>query len=114
MALEKKDGGLRPIAMGEIVRRIVGKSLCKDAKQASENYFWPRQVGVGSPLGADSAVHTVRQWSQRNSGNSSKVIVKLDFENAFNTIDRAAALSELRTQFPSLARWAQWCYGAHS
>ena len=114
MAIEKKGGGLRPIAIGEILRRLVGKVLCQNVKQAAQTYFWPRQVGVGSPLGADCAIHTVRQWCQRHSGDSSKVVLKLDFENAFNTVDRAKALAELRAQFPGLARWAHWCYGSHS
>ena len=114
MALEKKSGGLRPIAVGEILRRLVGKFLCAQSKQSINNYFWPRQVGVGAPLGADCAIHTVRQWCQRHGHDDTKMILKLDFENAFNTVDRSEALSRLCEHFPHLSRWAQWCYGAHS
>ena len=112
--MEKKNGGIRPIAIGEVLRRVVGKVLCQEVKQAAQDYFWPRQVGVGAQLGADSAVHSVRQWCERHAADAGKVVLKLDFENAFNCVDRGAALRELRGHFPSLSRWAQWCYGQHS
>ena len=41
-------------------------------------------------------------------------MLKLDFENAFNTVDRAKALEQVRAHFPSFARWAHWCYGNHT
>ena len=39
-----------------------------------------------------------------------KCIVKLDFENAFNTLSRDFMLQRLRETFPGLARFAYWCY----
>ena len=111
MALEKKPGGLRPIAVGEVFRRMLGKILCKEAKESIHTFFWPRQVGVGSPLGTDCAVHSVRQRGMRNKQDPRKVVLKLDFENAFNTVDRAKALEQVRAHFPSFARWAHWCMG---
>ena len=35
-ALEKKGGGVRPIAVGEILRRLVGKVLCKIAQDSAK------------------------------------------------------------------------------
>ncbi len=58
-ALEKKGGGLRPIAIGEILRRLVGKTLCKTAQEACKEYFWPLQLGVACSLGAPSARFTL-------------------------------------------------------
>ena len=42
-------------------------------------------------------VHTIRQWCQRHAIDANKVILKLDFENAFNCVNRAAALQAMRT-----------------
>ena len=50
-AAEKKDGGVRPIAVGEILRRLTAKCLCHAAKDSARNLLWPLQVGCGSPLG---------------------------------------------------------------
>ncbi len=110
MAVPKKKGGVRPIAVGEILRRLVGKALCSAAKEDATNYFQPVQVGVGSPLGVDAAVHTARAWHQRNSNDGTRGFLKLDFANAFNLVSRTQALEQVKTHFPGLARWAQWCY----
>ena len=113
-ALEKKGGGLRPIAIGETLRRLVGKTLCKTAQEECKEYFWPLQLGVACSQGTECAIHTVRQWAARNANKLDRVILKLDFANAFNTISRSVALSELLEHFPQLARWAQWLYGHRS
>ena len=113
-ALDKKDGGIRPIAVGEILRRLVGKVLCKTVQDSATDYFWPHQVGVACSQGTECAVHVVNQWVARNATTANRVVLKLDFANAFNTVDRAAALAELRNNFPQLSRWAQWLYGHHS
>ena len=68
-------------------------------------YLAPLQVGCCCPFGAEAAVHTARQWCQRNSTESDKVALKLDFSNAFNSINRAHLLEEVREHFPELARW---------
>eukprot|EP00660_Eupelagonema_oceanica_P019424 gene19424-biopygen29797 len=43
-------------------------------------------------MGTEAALHTVRQWCQRNASVPDKALLKLDFRNAFNTIDRSAVL----------------------
>ena len=110
MALVKPNGSLRPIAMGEVLRRITGKCLCSAVKEEAQQYFKPVQVGVATKLGIDGAVHAVRRWRDWNLGRQDKVLLKIDFENAFNCVNREKALSVTRSQFPSLARFSQWCY----
>ncbi len=55
-------------------------------------------------------MHTVRQWLRRNAAATDKVLLKVDFENAFNNVDRHAFLSQCRQHFPGLAPGAEWCY----
>jgi hypothetical protein len=53
VALVKKDGGLRPIACGEILRRLCGKVICNKQKdRLREILLRCSQVGVGVPAGA--------------------------------------------------------------
>ena len=52
-------------------------------------------------------VHATRHQSGRG-----KVLVKLDFRNAFNTVSRQAALDTACRQFPPWARIVNWCYCA--
>ncbi|CAL1154289.1 unnamed protein product [Cladocopium goreaui] len=51
-ALPKKQGGVRPIAVGETLRRLVSKALCQAVREDAVNHFCPLQVGVGARMGA--------------------------------------------------------------
>ena len=110
VALPKPSGGVRPIAVGEIFRRLTGKCLMALVQQEARTHFWPAQVGVAVKGGAEKAVHAVRAWAQRHAGSATKALVKLDFTNAFNCISREAVLQQACTDFPALARWSVWCY----
>ena len=102
--------GILPIAVGEILRRLTGKCLMSVVREDARSYFWPVQVGVGVAKGAEKAVHCVRAWVHRNSAASDKVLLKIDFSNAFCCVSREVALSQAREHFPALARWSRWCY----
>jgi len=57
-ALPKKDGDVRPRAVGETWRRLVSKCLCKAAQDEASRYLFPLQIGVAFPLGTEGGVHT--------------------------------------------------------
>ena len=86
VAVPKPNGGVRPIAIGEIYRRLTAKCLLEEIRPDARRHFWPVQTGVCVPAGVDAAVHTVRAWANRDNNCQQKVLVKLDFHNAFNTI----------------------------
>ena len=98
------------MAVGEVLRRLTAKALCAEVKEAAQNFFWPAQVGVGSPLGSETAIHVARRWAERETRSSSKALLKLDFRNAFNLVSRGPMLQEVDKHFPTLSRWARWCY----
>jgi hypothetical protein len=50
MALSKTDGGIRPIAIGFTLRRLVGKVLMSSVKGDCSDLFHPNQLGVGTEL----------------------------------------------------------------
>ena len=79
-------------------------------REDARSYFWPAQVGVAVTGGAEKVVHTVRAWHRRQQCSSHKVALKLDFTNAFNTVNHAAVLTAVSEHFPALSRWATWCY----
>ena len=109
-ALPKKDGSVRPIAVGETLRRLTAKCLCSEVKSAALEYFFPLQIGVGQPRGTEVGLQTARQWCHRNRDNTSAVFVKVDYSNAFNTVDRQTFLEQCQLHFPGLAAWSAWCY----
>ena len=52
-ALPKKDNGIRPVAVGEVWRRLTAKCLCNSFKEQTSSYFFTLQIGVGQPLGTE-------------------------------------------------------------
>ena len=110
VAVPKPKGGVRPIAIGEVLRRLTGKCLAESVREDAKAFFWPVQLGVAVPSGVEVAVHAVRSYCARQAKATDRVLVKLDFENAFNTISRDAVLTAVTEHFPHLARWVHWCY----
>eukprot|EP00663_Eupelagonemidae_sp_cell21sb_P002070 gene2070-1327_t len=112
--LAKKDGGVRPIASGETLRRLTASCWCTLFRDDARDLLAPWQLGVAVPLGAEAGVQTARQWCFRNLGAPRKDAVKVDSRNAFNTVHREEFLRAFRTHLPGLSAWAEWSYGAPS
>ena len=78
VAVPKPKGGIRPIAIGEVLRRLTGKCLMAAVRDEARACLWPAQLGVGVPAGAEIAVHTVRAWlARQEAGGHRKVVLKL-------------------------------------
>ena len=46
----------------------------------------------------------------RHRTSTRKLVLSIDFSNAFDTVDRGAFLAACRSAYPQLAAWAHWCY----
>ena len=116
-ALMKNEEGspldLRPIVVGETLRRLTGKCLCIISRAKASEFFDPFQLGVAYPAGAEKLVHGFRRCISEHWGDREFVACKVDLKNAFNEVSRQALLEECATHFPELFRWVYWCYGQH-
>ena len=83
-ALLKKDGGLRPIAVGSTYRRLATKLTCKYVRDETGDNIRPIQIGVCTKGGCEAAVYTTITYLQLNR-KTSKILLKIDFQNAFNS-----------------------------
>ena len=112
IAFRKKDGGTRPIAVGLMLRRLVARAACAAVRDRAAELLAPIQVDLGVRGGAEAAVHAARRFLDLSGGTSG--LLKLDFENAFNTVHRQAVLSACMQHLPDLARLAYSAYGGNS
>jgi len=75
---------LRPIAVGCTYRRLVTKVCLRPFIPRLRELLLPSQVGIGTPLGCEAAVHATRYFMDQP--HTDKVLLKLDVKNAFNSI----------------------------
>ena len=111
-ALNKKDGGVRPIAVGCTLRRLVAKTASQAVMKRMGSMLAPHQLGYGTPLGAEAAVHAARQFVANLP--QGQVLLKLDFKNAFNSVRRDKVLESARQNIPEIFPFVYSCYSAPS
>jgi hypothetical protein len=109
IALEKRSGGVRPIAIGEAIRRLAGRAMCLQLRAAMAQYFTPNQYGVQTKGGAEQVLHVIEAHLALHPTH---VLLRVDCRNAFNSVSRAAFLRALmaappalRATFPFVAQW---------
>ena len=100
IALDKCPG-VRPIGIGETARRLMGKViakfLCDDIQEAAG----PLQLCAGHKSGCESAVHAMRQVFE---SSETEAVILVDATNAFNSLNRQAALLNIRHLCPPLSK----------
>ena len=93
IALQKPDGGVRPIAIGETLRRLLGKVIIKQVASDARRDLEPIQVGVGTPNGGIAVFHSATAFHALHPDG---VLINIDLKNAFNTLSRVAMFEHLR------------------
>ena len=109
--LRKPDGGVRPVAVGETLRRMVGKALLATTAARDEiSRLSPLQTGIGI-RGAAEAVGMGCQSMVNHLGmQSGWVLLKVDLSNAFNSISRKAVLNGAIQYCPSTYNFLRFAY----
>ena len=108
VALNKKDGGVRPIAVGSTLRRLASKAACAWITKEVTADLIPLQLGCGVPHGAEVIAHAARRVLGQASPNT--VMVKIDFYNAFNCISRSSIMKIVADRYPSLLPYVRSAY----
>ena len=104
-----KCPGLRPIGIGEVLRRIMGKCvmsvLSKDVIEAAGNL----QLCAGQKSGCEVAVHAMTDFFRDDDGCEG--VLQIDATNAFNSLNRAVMLHNIKIICPQIAVYVENCYG---
>ena len=98
-----KGGAVRPNGVGEVLRRIMGKCVTKIIKPDVIDASGSIQVCAGHKSGTEAAVHPMREIFEHDNSDA---VLLVDASNAFNALNRAAALHNIRMLCPSIATCA--------
>jgi hypothetical protein len=103
--------GVRPIAIAEVLQRLVSRSIAMQMRDAFQQFFSPLQFAVSTPGGCESIIAGIRALL---NADPELLVLQADLANAFNEVDRTAIFEELRTHFPSLIPFIRLFYSGSS
>ena len=103
--------GVRPIAIAEVLQRLVSRSIALQMRDAFQQFFSPLQFAVSTPGGCESIIAGIRALLDVDPES---LVLQVDLANAFNEVDRSAIFEELRTHFPALIPFTRLFYAGSS
>ena len=106
--LYKGEGTDWPIGVGEVIRRIMGKCVMHVTKPDVINASGSLQVCAGHKSGSEAAIHAMRNIFEADEMDA---VLLIDASNAFNALNRAAGLHNIRVLCPTLATYVINTYG---
>jgi len=102
-----KNPGLRPIGVGEVLRRIAGKVVMQIVKNDVTKAAGCLQTCAGQEAGSEASIHAMNEIFNEND---TEAVLPVDAENAFNSINRKTLLHNIEFICPSIARFIYNCY----
>ena len=99
--LDKGEGAVRPIGVGEVLMRIMGRCVTKVTNLIDAS--GSLQVCAGHKSGSEAAIHAMRELFEHDNSDT---VLLIDASNAFNSLNRAAALHNIRVLCTSIATYA--------
>ena len=111
IALPKSNGDVRPIAIGEVFRRVTARTICKQKSAVFSAHFSPVQYGIATPEGAELLTHHIQVLLESNPDWS---ILKTDVRNAFNSVARKHLLRQIEEDLPDIYPHVRQMYGEPS
>ena len=98
--LTKKEGRVRPIAVGCTLHRLVAKVAGSKVRDEMIDLLAPRQLEYGVRGGAEAARYMQQGFYVQDL--EQKCVLKLNFRNAFNSLRRDKMLQTVKSFAPNL------------
>jgi len=99
---------LRPIAMPEVLRKLVATALMRSVSASAGAFLSPYQQVVGIPGPCE---RLLKEVDAELAASPRAAMLQLYFKNAFNLVSRSAAPAVIDRDLPSLSPYLAWVYG---
>ena len=100
--LDKGEGAVRPIGVGEVIRRISAKCVMNFAKKDAVEASGSLQLCAGQKSGSEAAIHAMNSLFEADDIDA---VLLIDAFNAFNALNRTVALHNIRVLCPIIAAY---------
>ena len=104
-----KRPGVRPIAVGEAFRRIVCRAVMRVLEVDVRRATAPFQLCIGIPFACEAGVHAAQELFQQDDVEG---VLFVDASNAFNSLNRKAALHNVPRVCPAMSKIFSNTYGS--
>ena len=95
-----KNPGVRPIGIGEVLRRIIGKAVSTFLKPDIIDAVGPLQLAAGQDGGCEATIHAMEKMF---TDENCEGILLVDATNAYNSLNRSTSLLNLPFICPEFA-----------
>ena len=102
ISLDKGNGEVCAIGAGEVIRRIIGKCVSRVGKQDVNDTCGATQVCAGHKSGSEAVIHAMHNTVESDETDAALLI---DASHAFKSLNRAAALHNVRMLCPITATY---------
>ena len=99
IALDKCPG-VRPIGIGDMVRRIIAKAVLQIVKGDIQEATGTKQLCTGQIAGVETAIHAVHDSFEHED---TEAVLLIDARNAFNSLNCKVALHNVRFICPEFS-----------
>ena len=99
--LDKKPG-IRPIGVGEVLRRIIGKMVSWTFGDEIKRSAGPLQTCANHSAGSEAAIHSMKVVFDNEATDA---ILLIDASNAFNSMNRNVAMHNIRVTCPVISTY---------
>ena len=99
VALDKCPG-IRPIGIGEVVRRIIGKAIMRTVRYDLQEAVGSIQLCAGQEAGCEAAVHAMESIFAEED---TEAMILVDATNAFNCLNRQVTLMNCEAICPAMS-----------
>ena len=103
--LEKEPAGIRPIGIGEVLRRIVGITIVAEKPEIMES-SGSLQLCGGQKAGCEVAAHAM---TEIYDSEETDAVLFIDASKAFNSLNREALLHNIKSLCPPMAIYLNNC-----
>ncbi|XP_074616679.1 uncharacterized protein LOC141876075 [Acropora palmata] len=101
--LDKGEGAVIPIGVGEVLRRIFGKCVMSVVKKDVVDASGSLQLCAGQTSGSEAAIHAMHTIFESDDTDA---VLLMDASNAFNALKGAVARHNIRILCPIIAIYA--------
>ena len=101
-----KQPGVKPIRIGEVLRRVIGKIVMKLLRKYVLKGTGSLRLCAGQDAVSEAAIHAVYYMFNEDD---TEAVLMIDASNAFNTTIRKAFLHNTKVLCPALALFINNC-----